>query len=148
MSADPIDTITAAEYRIAAKVADAEGDTHLAEILKQRAANATTSRDSELIDLDALETYLKARVEKTTPGRQVAWTASPELVLALITRMRDAEQRLAESDERNSNLFDLGNKHLDTIDRVKALAEELRKSSRGEEENIGDAILDAIEGGE
>lgn len=36
------DKITADEYRIAAKVADAEGDLYLSEVLQQRATNAAT----------------------------------------------------------------------------------------------------------
>ena len=75
------------------------------------------------IDLEALESHVKAAIEQRLVGRQVAWTSSPELVLGLITQVREVEHRLAESDERNSNLFDLANKHLDIIDRVKALAD-------------------------
>jgi hypothetical protein len=67
---------------------------------------------------------------------------------ALIVELRQTRRRLAKSDERNDNLFELANKHLDTIDRVKALTEELQKSSRGAESNIGDMIARAIKGSE
>ena len=46
------------------------------------------------------------------------------LVPALIAELRETRDALAQSEERNSNLFDLGNKHLDAIDRVEALTTE------------------------
>lgn len=46
------------------------------------------------------------------------------LVPALVAELREARMLLAESEERNGNLFDLGNKHLDAIDRVRELADD------------------------
>lgn len=45
---------------------------------------------------------------------------------AILGELIEARRQLAESEERNSNLFDLGNKHLDTIDRVKAVISDIR----------------------
>ena len=43
------------------------------------------------------------------------------LLPALIAELRESRRQLVESDKRNDNLFDLANKHLDTIDRVKGV---------------------------
>ncbi|QYB01452.1 hypothetical protein I1A62_29920 [Rhodococcus sp. USK10] len=53
------------------------------------------------IDLDWLETHVKAAVEGRLVGRQVAWTSSPELVLALVTELRVYRQRDREDEEWN-----------------------------------------------
>lgn len=70
MTNEPIDRITAAEYRIAARVADAEGDLYLSEVLEQRAANAPAFTGStDPIDLDAAQ----ALVDAATEGPWAIW---------------------------------------------------------------------------
>lgn len=44
--------------------------------------------------------------------------------LAAVETAEELSEQLAESDKRNDTLFELGNKHLDTIDRVKVVLDE------------------------
>lgn len=92
------DKITAAEYRIAARVADAEGDLYLSEVLEQRATNAPAfpgSTDPD--DLQADVANWKRRYEETQELLRAGgntWEAT----------IRDRDEQKARADKAEAKL--------------------------------------------